>query len=493
MNRKFLDLVVAVSIIMTTFIAPAEAAPTTNIYTIAFLQQIPAEYDQVISKAGGKVLRVLPEVSGLEVQSGNPDFLNNLKAVREIQAANISVVLKLDDKEIDPAVESLHPITDIPQADQAESYWEYQWDIQRITHNGDSYALETGGVEKPTGTVIHKAVVGIIDTGIDFDHPDLKNNVVGGQNFVPANADGDITETGEPNDYGDRLGHGTHVAGFIASNGKVKGVGPNLGIRAYRIFPANSSAPTTWIISAIIQAAKDKVDVINMSVGGFDSISRYTYLDNSNAYSDVADVLLYRRAIRYAVDHNVTVVTAAGNESLNLNNPTIITSYMNQIYGDTGLQYKGASRQVPGQTPGVITVSSSNQWSKDKIAFYSNYGSRSIDVAAPGGDFGPVYDQTGDLNLADFHYHTLSTYPTYLEPCLTSDLRGYALMQGTSMASPKVAGIAGVIKAYNPGLTPAQVTALIQQTAVDLGRPGTDALFGAGEANLYTALTGIKK
>lgn len=493
MNRKFLDLVVAVSLIMTTFIAPAEAAPTKNIYTIAFLQQIPAEYDQVISKAGGKVLRVLPEVSGLEVQSGNPNFLNNLKAVKGIQAANVSVVLKLDDKRVDPAVENLHPITDIPQADQVESYWEYQWDIQRITHNGDSYALETGGVENPTGIVIHKAVVGIIDTGIDFGHPDLKNNVVGGRNFVPANADGDITETGDPNDYGDRLGHGTHVAGFIASNGKVKGVGPNLGIRAYRIFPANGSAPTTWIISAIIQAVKDKVDVINMSVGGFDSISRYTYLDNSNAYSDVADVLLYRRAIRYAVDHNVTVVTAAGNESLNLNNPTIITSYMNQIYGDTGLQYKGASRQVPGQNPGVITVSSSNQWSKDKITFYSNYGSRSIDVAAPGGDFGPVYDQTGDLNLADFHYHTLSTYPTYLEPYLTSDLRGYALMQGTSMASPKVAGIAGVIKAYNPGLTPAQVTALIQQTAVDLGKPGTDALFGAGEANIYTALTGIKK
>ena len=61
------------------------------------------------------------------------------------------------------------------------------------------------------------------------------------------------------------------------------------------------------------------------------------------------------------------------------------------------------------------------------------------------------------------------------------------------MASPKVAGIAGVIKAHNPRLTPAQVTALIQQTAIDLGKPGTDELFGAGEANIYTALTGMKK
>ncbi|ODA40982.1 S8 family serine peptidase [Desulfosporosinus sp. BG] len=491
-NRIF-GLVVVMSLILATFNTPAEAAPTKTNYTIAFQQQIPADYDLVISQAGGTILQVLPEVSGLEVQSDNPSFLNNLKVVKGIQAANVELVSKLENKEVNPVAANGQPVTDIPQANQTTSYWNYQWDIQRITHNGDSYAMETGGEVSSNGTVIHKAIVGIIDTGIDFHHPDLKSNIVGGQNFVPANADGNTTETGDPNDYEDRLGHGTHVAGSIAANGKMQGIGPNLGIRAYRIFSAKGSTLTTWIIPAIIQAAKDKVDVINMSIGGFDAISRYTYLDEKNAYSDVADALLYRRAIQYAVDHNVTVVTAAGNESLNLNNPTTITSYMNQTYGDLGLQFKGASREVPGQTPGVITVSSSNEWSKDKIAFYSNYGSRSIDVAAPGGDFGPIFDQTGDLNLRDLHYLTFSTYPTNMEPYITSNLRGYALMQGTSMASPKVAGIAGVIKAHNPGLTPAQVTALIQKTAIDLGKPGTDELFGAGEANIYTALTGMKK
>jgi len=492
-KNKFLGLVVAISLITATFIAPAGAALTKNNYTIAFQHQIPTDYDLIICKAGGTVLRVLPEVSGLEVQSDNPSFLKDLKGVKGIQAANVSLVIKLDKTEIDPVAANGQPVTDIPQADQTKSYWNYQWDIQRITHNGDSYALETGGVVSSNGTVIHKAIVGIIDTGIDFNHPDLKTNIVDGQNFVPVNADGDVTETGDPNDYGDRYGHGTHVAGSIAANGKMQGIGPNLGIRAYRIFSANGSTLTTWIVPAIVQAAKDKVDVINMSIGGFDAISRYTYLDDKNAYNDVADALLYRRAIQYAVDHNVTVVTAAGNESLNLNNPTTITSFMNQMYGYTGLQFKGASREVPGQSPGVITVSSSNKWSKDKIAFYSNYGSRSIDVAAPGGDYGPIYDQTGALNLRDLYYHTFSTYPTNMEPYITSNLRGYALMQGTSMASPKVAGIAGVIKAHNPGLTPAQVTALIQQTAIDLGKPGTDELFGAGEANIYTALTGMKK
>lgn len=484
---------VVTMMIVAMFIAPVGATAPVKTYAIAFQQAIPSDYAAQISAAGGQVLRVMPEVAGLEVQSSNPSFLDNLKGIKGIQAANEELIIKLDDQKIDPQTADGKPVTDIPQADQTDSYWQYQWDIQRITTGGASYGIETGGVENSDGTVTHKAVVGVIDTGIDPNHPDLKANLIGGQNFVPANADGDATETGDPNDITDRAGHGTHVAGSIAANGKAKGVGPDLGIRAYRIFPASGSAPTSWIVPAIIQAAKDKVDVINMSIGGFDGIARYSYLTQKNAYSDLADALWWQRAINYAVQHNVTVVAAAGNESINLNNPTEITSYMNDAYGYLGLTFQGASREVPGQVPGVITVSSSNKWATDQIAFYSNYGNSAIDVAAPGGDNGPLYAETYDLNKRDFHYRAFSTYPTYMAPYFTSNLVGYALMHGTSMAAPKVAGIAGVIKAHYPNLTPAQVSALIQQTSIDMGKPGTDQLFGAGEANIYNALLGTKK
>lgn len=493
MKKIWLSILLSISLILTMFIIPAGAAAQVKTYAIAFKQQIPDDYTTVIANAGGKVLRVMPELAGLEVQSDNPNFLSNLKAVKDIQAANVELVVKLNDKRINPQTADGQPVTDIPQADNTDVYWNYQWDIQRITHNGDSYAIETGGVKNADETVTHKAVVGVIDTGIDLYHPDLKANLLGGKNFVPANADGDPTETGNPDDIIDRVGHGTHVSGSIAANGKLKGVGPDLGIRAYRIFPASGGAPTSWIAPAIVQAAKDKVDVINMSIGGFDCIARYSYLTDKNAYSDIADFLLYRRAIQYAVNHNVTVVVAAGNESLNLNNPKEITEYMNAEYGYLGLQFKGASREVPGQIPGVITVSSSIEWSKEKIAFYSNYGSSTIDVAGPGGDNGPLYDETLDLGKRDFHYRSLSTYPTYMDPYFTSNLRGYALMHGTSMAAPKVAGIAGVIKAHYPNLSPTQVTALIKQTATDFGKPGTDQLFSAGEANIYNALTRTMK
>ncbi|MFJ8353313.1 S8 family serine peptidase [Bacillus paramycoides] len=458
----------------------SSSTQTEKSYLIAFKKDLPSNYQSIISNAGGQILRVIPAIGAMEVKSSNPSFLDNLKGVSSIQAANQEVFHALDKEEIRPTAADGKPVTDIPQPENIDSYWNYQWDIKNITNDGASYKLN-GGTGKG-------ATVGVIDSGIDANHPDLIKNYSGGQNFVPAGAD--ETETGDPADVKDRGGHGTHVAGSIAANGKIKGVGPDLKVRSYRVFPESGSAPTAWIVDAIVAAANDNVDVINMSIGGFDSMK---YYDNGKKYSDNADVLIWKRAIQYAVQKNVTVIAASGNESLNMNDKKMITDYLNKEYGSDDLIFKGPYVETPGQIPGVINVSSSNQWSTDKIAFYSNYGNSFIDVAAPGGDNGPVYAETGDLAQRDFHYRTLSTWPTYLEPYFTSDLHNYALMHGTSMASPKVAGIAGVIKAAHPTYSPAQVENLIKQTAKDFGKPGHDALFGSGEANIYNALLKIKK
>jgi lantibiotic leader peptide-processing serine protease len=489
MKRKWTVAALTTALATTALAGSAFAAPQstaeTMSYLVAFQKDLPADYSTIISNAGGQVVRAIPELGGVEVSTSNPHFLGNLKGVSGILSAGVEMTHKLDYKLNDPAAADGLPVTDIPQPENTSSYWNYQWDIQKVTHGGDSYKLETGGTKNADGTVTHKAVVGVIDSGIDANHPDLKGNFLGGRNFVPAGVD--ASETGNPTDVRDRDGHGTHVAGSIAANGKLKGVGPDLGIRSYRVFPEGAGAPTSWIAAAIVAAANDGVDVINMSIGGFDGVARYNY--QGNYYHDVADIAVYKRAIRYAINKGVTVVVAAGNETLNLNNPTEIADYMNQEYGSLGYTFKGAAKEVPGGLPGVITVSSSNKWSNTEIAFYSNYGQSAIEVAAPGGDNGPVYAQTGDLNQRDFHYRALSTWPTYLAPYFTANLHSYALLHGTSMASPKVAGIAGVIKAAHPELSPSQVSNLIQQTALDLGKPGVDAFYGRGEANVYNALT----
>src|SRR5690606_24472833 len=132
----------------------------------------------------------------------------------------------------------------------------------------------------------------------------------------------DPTETGDATDYEDRNGHGSHVAGTIAGNGRILGVAPNVGYKAYRVFGAEGGSPTAAIAAAMIDAVDDGVDVISMSLGGFAMMGQYTWTDPVTGETfklgnDVADRAIYKRAVKYANDHGVTVVVAAGNDELN--------------------------------------------------------------------------------------------------------------------------------------------------------------------------------
>ena len=156
--------------------------------------------------------------------------------------------------------------------------------------------------------------------------------------------------------------------------------------------------------------------------------------------------------------NDVTVVAGSGNESLNLADKNEVNEFLNKLYEPFGMKVMGPATVVPAQIPGVINVSASIKWSTQELAFYSNYGNSAIDVAAPGGDYGSKYAETNDPTTADPSYLILSTWPTHLG-------FPYNYNAGTSMATPQVAGIAGVIKAANPNLKPSQVTARIEQTA----------------------------
>ena len=105
--------------------------------------------------------------------------------------------------------------------------------------------------------------IGIIDTGIDYSHPDLEKNYKKGWDFV--DDDKDPMETkglGRKNTL-----HGTHVAGIIAANGKIKGVAPKADIYAYRALGPGGAGTTEQILAAIEKAVKDKMDILNLSLG----------------------------------------------------------------------------------------------------------------------------------------------------------------------------------------------------------------------------------
>lgn len=255
--------------------------------------------------------------------------------------------------------------------------------------------------------------VAVLDTGVDYTHPDLKNKVLvdEGYNFVS-------------NNYNvmDYDGHGTHVSGIIAAEANnsigLAGVTGNLDVKIMPIKVLNSEGEgdTISIVKGILYAVDNGADIINLSLGARTKID------------------LLAEAIDYAKSRGVFVVTASGNDNENSDN-----------FSPAG--------------DGGYTVAAMDY--NYKKANFSDYGN-SVKVAAPG-------------------VKILSTVPG-----------GYEAWDGTSMAAPVVSGIAAMLKAENPDLTPAQLEDTLDSTATDIMYQGKDQATGYGLANAYEAVKKVK-
>lgn len=439
MRRRLVFVLACALSLLLGLLSSVGLAAAEERYTVAFVgESLPAGYDALIRAAGGRVVSALPQIGVVTAESADPSFLSEVRSRPETFAAGPVTTVRLPLHEMEPL-----DLGTVGLAPPGDYYNRYQWDVKRVTRDGQSFRIQPGN---------RSVIVGVIDSGIQLDHHDLKANIVpGSRSFVPGVSSAD-----------DALGHGTFVAGQVAANGRVYGVGPHLGLRAYRVFGASNVADSTWIQQAIVAAADDGVDVVNLSVGGFRSLQDP---------AQVADAVAYLRAIRYALRKGVTVVAAAGNDGLDLRNPR----HAAQALGVD----RGVVVEVPGGLPGLITVSSSNR--ADELAFYSNYGQGVIELGAPGGDCGPGYtpgrgqscDPTGQ-------YRIVSTFRG----------NGYARSLGTSFAAPKVAGIAALVVAQEGRIGPARVAHRLFQTAIDVGPPGKDAQFGYGLPDAVAAVQG---
>lgn len=149
-------------------------------------------------------------------------------------------------------------------------------------------------VTKKTLSYTGKGVkIGVIDTGIDYQHPDLEKNYKGGFDLVDIDEDPMETQI----EQGLPTIHGTHVAGIIAANGKMKGVAPDADLYGYRALGPGGSGTTVQVIAALEKAVKDGMDIINMSLGNT--------INGPDWPTSVA--------VNRAVDKGVSVVIANGN------------------------------------------------------------------------------------------------------------------------------------------------------------------------------------
>ncbi|KXZ16854.1 hypothetical protein AXI59_18300 [Bacillus nakamurai] len=252
------------------------------------------------------------------------------------------------------------------------------------------------------------------------------------------------------------------VAGVIASNGDLLGVGPELGIVPYKVFQENS-AESSWIIDAIIQAAKDNLDVINLSLS--------TYLSKSDK-NDRVLIKAFQNALLFAKQKGSIVVASAGNDSLNLINSRTIATQRGDL---NDYQY-----HFPGGNKDVITVSATTK--EKNLASYSNYGK--ISFSAPGGDYGPYFN---DLKEFDISSWIVVNSPTNLpQTTLSKNLglpKGYELDVGSSLAAPKVSALTALLIAeyeekHNKKPSRSLLINLLKKGALDLGTKGFDSKFG---------------
>ncbi len=493
--KKLFAIVLSIALLFSFLPGVSGAGSSTEMgyYSVLFnTNSIPADFEKQVEDLGGEVVYAVPEIGFVQVKALASSF-SSLKRLPGVSMANPSISWTLpEEQRIDETSFSIEQSQGQKKQSgkkAAESgvnpanaaLWSMQWDIQRITNGGASYHLGTGS---------HDVVVGIIDTGIDRDHPDLAGNLMpGSENFVPAGGfrGTEPYETGDPDAFDDIHGHGSHVAGSIAGNGAILGVAPDTGIRSYRVFGL-SSAESAWIFDAMIEAANDGVDVISMSLGGFDIIGQTFYVDpvtgeKINLGNDVADFKAYKRVVNYVTAKGSLVVAAAGNDGINATNKSQVTDFLNAEYGGDGLYFEGAGFEVPGTIPGVVTVSATGP--NDVLAAYSNYGPDFIDIAAVGGDYRLYMQYLNEGRLDEYLAKRLFEGEFNLS---ASESGGWYWSVGTSMATPKVSAVAALLVDKYGKMSPSKLQDLLYKTAVDPVSGDAKSYFGHGHLNAFNAL-----
>lgn len=305
-------------------------------------------------------------------------------------------------------------------------------------------------------------IVAVVDTGVDFNHPDISANIWSNLGETAGNNTDDDNNGFKDDIRGwdfvgstpypmDRFGHGTHVAGTIAATGNngIGIVGVAFGAKIMPVKGLNDTGSGSYdgLAKAILYAADNGADVINNSWGGG------------------GDSQLIRDAITHAHNLGVVVVVAAGNSSSN------------------------ADYFFPAKIEDVLTVSASG--TDDSLAYFSNWGNR-IDVAAPGG--GPGTDRLIYSNVLSLQSATTSSdFGPELTVGTGAAGTNYMRIAGTSMAAPHVSGVVALLLGKNPDLTRDQVMSIIKHSADDQvggasDTPGFDPSFGWGRLNARKAL-----
>jgi len=308
--------------------------------------------------------------------------------------------------------------------------------------DADIDAPEAWDSETGSGQVI----VGVLDSGIDYDHPDLADNMWINADEIPDNGvddddNGYIDDIHgwdfaySDNDPSDYCGHGTHVAGTVGAIGNngigVAGVCWNVKLMALKYLDDESSGWTNDMLTAFEYGVANGVDIIQNSTGG-------------GSYEEVL-----KRAI---ANTNTLFVSSAGNDAKNTDEDAAYPSAYN--------------------CANILAVAALDH--NNEISTFSNFGAQTVDLAAYGTDILSTkpYNETE----IDFGAPGSGLDPDY-----------YGIISGTSMSTPQVSGAAALLLAHNPDYTWQELKSAIMEN-VDVVSSMLGKCVTHGKLNVYKAL-----
>jgi len=362
----------------------------------------PVTIQTILSSVGGNVVGTILSLGYYQIKipgtanaTGVITAINNLKSFAQV-------------KTVEPVF--IRYITEVTPTD---SSYNNQWGLPK-TRADEAWVIARGN-----------ATIAVIDTGVDYNHPDLNDKVIKGKNYLAP-----WWQFWNWNDPMDDHGHGTHVSGIAAAEtnnntnlqtGNIAGVSWGSKILAVKVCDGNGFCSDSAIPKAIKYAADEGSKVINLSLGS------YTF---SQAEQD---------SVNYATSKGALVIAAAGNDNCsNLHYPSAYSSAIAVASTDQSDQ---KSIWTPNQ-PQCTADSGSN---------FGNW----VDIAAPG---------TG-------------IFSTILN-------NNYDYWSGTSMATPFISGAAALVWSRFPSWTASQVRERLERTA----KPLTGQQLGAGRLDLFEAL-----
>jgi len=465
-----------------------------------------------VERAGGEVVKENRAVGVVTVRSTAEDFAARANAQPALFGVSANKAIghapklkgpKPDDIERLSKAERAQAPTGAkpPKTVAGDPLSGLQWDMRMIgaTPTG-SYSTEQGkGAVK----------VGIIDTGIDASHPDLASRVDAGlsRNFTRDIEDIDGACADDPDgscedpSTVDEGGHGSHVAGTVgaALNGiGIAGVAPKVTLVNLRAGQDSGYFFLQPSVDALTYAGDNGIDVVNMSY----YIDPWLYNCADDPTASAAERLEQKtvieatqRALDYARGKGVTLVGSMGNGFTDKTRPVSDSSSPDYPEGTARTRaVNNSCLTMPNEGAGVITVTALAE--SGRKSYYSDYGYGEADLSAPGGD---RYDYPGGSPAAGSKPEKmiLSPYPEALgravgdilpngdpanaftvRDCQNGVCAYYRYLNGTSMASPHVTGVAALaVSRYGKGgkggfgLAPATTESILRETATDTPCP----------------------